>query len=71
MIVVTFKDQVPAELVSEMLSTGFGGLCKATHAGSGPRSVVLRPTQQEYAAVKAQLDEFAKEGALAFTEQAG
>lgn len=71
MIVVTFKDHVPAELIAEMLSTAFGGLCKSAQAGAGPRSIVLRPTNQELPAVKAQLDEFAKEGALAYSEQAG
>jgi len=71
MIVVTFKDQVPVELVAEMLSSGFAGLCQAVAPGDGPRSVVLRPTAQELAAVKAQLDEFAKEGGLAYVEQPG
>jgi hypothetical protein len=71
MIVVTFKDQVPVELIAEMLSTGFVGLCKAVQAGAGPRIVVLRPTEQEYAAVKAQLEEFVREGGLTFVEQPG
>lgn len=71
MIVVTFKDVVPLELIAEMLKSGFVGLCKSTHPGAGPRIVLLRPTKDEYAAVKAQLDELAKEGGLTYTEEAG
>jgi hypothetical protein len=71
MIVVTFKDQVPVELVAEMLTSSFAGLCKAVQAGAGPRIVVLRPTKEEYPAVKAQLEEFVREGGLTFVEQPG
>jgi hypothetical protein len=71
MIVVTFKDQVPPELVAEMLTTGFVGLCKSVQAGAGPRILVLRPTKGEYAAVKAQLEELKNEGGLTYVEQAG
>jgi hypothetical protein len=71
MIVVTFKDQVPVELISEMLASGFVGLCKSVQAGAGPRIVLLRPTKEEYAAVKAQLEELKGEGGLTYVEQAG
>ena len=71
MIVVTFKDAVPLELIAEMLSSGFVGLCKSAQQGKGPRIVLLRPTAQELPAVKAQLDELAKEGGLTYTEEAG
>jgi hypothetical protein len=71
MIVVTFKDQVPVELISEMLASGFVGLCKSAKLGAGPRIVLLQPTEQEYPALKAQLEELKGEGALTFTEKAG
>jgi len=71
MIVVTFTDQVPLNLISEMLASGFVGLCKSVHAGAGPRILLLRPTAQEYPAVKAQLEELKSEGGLTFVEQAG
>ena len=71
MIVVTFKDSVPVELIAEMLASGFVGLCKAVQQGKGPRIVLLRPTAQELPGVKAQLDELAKEGGLTYVEQTG
>jgi hypothetical protein len=70
MIKVTFKDSVPVELIAEMLASGFVGLCKAAEQGAGPRIVLLRPTPQELPAVKAQLDELAKEGGLTYVEEA-
>jgi hypothetical protein len=71
MIVVTFKDQVPLELISEMLASEFVGLCKSVAAGAGPRIVLLRPTEQEYPALRAQLEQLKSEGGLSFAEQPG
>lgn len=67
LIVVTFRDDFPTDLVDLLCNSKFVGL-STTERGDNPRVLYLRPTLDKYKVLKAQLEELEREGALSFIE---
>ena len=65
---VTFKEDFPVELVHMLRDTEFVGL-SAAYSDENPRVLYLKPTIEQHAELKAQLQELEREGALSFVEE--
>ena len=66
---VTFEEHFDVELVEALRATAMVGLAE-TSAEDNPRVLYLNPPAEKYAALKAQLEELQKEGALSYVEVA-
>lgn len=68
LVLVNLSETFPLD--PGLVDTGFIGLCKDTRPGGDSRTLVLRPTELEYADLKATLKELSDQAALHFTEEA-
>ena len=66
---VTFGEHFDVELVEALRATALGGVAEAS-GEDNPRIIYLNPSTDNYAALKAQLEELQKEGALSYVEVA-